>query len=84
MVFVLDVYSWMIAVWQVANHMRTELPQDALVMPLRRRKIKKDSGLIHHSGREDLVPPATNRRLALLVGSHLCGDRPISRARISH
>ena len=49
--FVLDVYSRMIAGWQVANHMRTELPLNALEMALWRRKIKKDSGLIHHSDR---------------------------------
>ncbi|MET8012846.1 IS3 family transposase [Streptomyces sp. NPDC005271] len=49
--FVLDVYSWMIVGWQVANHMRTELPLDALEMALWRRRIKKDSGLIHHSDR---------------------------------
>lgn len=36
---------------QVANHMRTELPLDALEMALWRRRIKKDSGLIHHSDR---------------------------------
>jgi putative transposase len=30
--FVLDVYSRMIVGWQVANHMRTELPLDALEM----------------------------------------------------
>jgi len=47
--FVLDVYSRMIVGWQVANHMRTELPLDALEMALWRRRIKKDSGLIHHS-----------------------------------
>ncbi|WTB86824.1 IS3 family transposase [Streptomyces cellulosae] len=49
--FVLDVYSRMIVGWQVANHMRTELPLDALEMALWRRRIKKDSGLIHHSDR---------------------------------
>uniref|UniRef100_UPI0006540492 integrase core domain-containing protein n=1 Tax=Streptomyces sp. HNS054 TaxID=1662446 RepID=UPI0006540492 len=37
--------------WQVANHMRTELPLDALEMALWRRRIKKDSGLVHHSDR---------------------------------
>lgn len=47
--FVLDVYSRMIVSWQVANHMRTELPLDALEMALWRRRIKKGSGLIHHS-----------------------------------
>ncbi|WP_164837849.1 IS3 family transposase, partial [Streptomyces sp. B27] len=40
---VLDVYSRMIVGWQVANHMRTELPLDALEMALWRRRIKKDS-----------------------------------------
>ncbi|WP_420718723.1 DDE-type integrase/transposase/recombinase, partial [Streptomyces sp. NRRL S-813] len=49
--FVLDVYSRMIVGWQVAGHMRTELPLDALEMALWRRRIKKDSGLIHHSDR---------------------------------
>ncbi|WP_399126842.1 hypothetical protein [Streptomyces sp. ITFR-6] len=37
--------------WQVANHMRAELPLDALQMALWRRRSKKDSGLIHHSDR---------------------------------
>ncbi|MDN3028106.1 IS3 family transposase [Streptomyces sp. S.PB5] len=50
--FVLDVYSRMIVGWQVANHMRTELPLDALEMALWRRRIKTDSGLIHHSDRD--------------------------------
>ncbi|MGW2133531.1 DDE-type integrase/transposase/recombinase [Streptomyces coelicoflavus] len=49
--FVLDVFSWMVAGWQIANHMRTELPLEALEMALWRRRVKKDSGLIHHSDR---------------------------------
>ncbi|MGW9211792.1 IS3 family transposase [Embleya sp. NPDC055664] len=49
--FVLDVYSRMIVGWQLADHLRTELPLDALEMALWRRRIKKDSGLIHHSDR---------------------------------
>ncbi|MGP3945175.1 IS3 family transposase [Streptomyces sp. 6N106] len=49
--FVLDVYSRMIVGWQVAHHMRTELSLDVLEMALWRRRIKKDSGLIHHSDR---------------------------------
>lgn len=40
----------MIVGWQPATHMRTELPQDALEMALR-RGIKKGSGLIHHGDR---------------------------------
>jgi len=47
--FVLDVHSRMIVGWQIADHMRTELPLDALEMALWRRRIKKDSGLIHHT-----------------------------------
>ncbi|MEV5541709.1 DDE-type integrase/transposase/recombinase [Saccharopolyspora shandongensis] len=46
--FVLDVFSRMIVGWQVARHMRTDLP---LGMALWRRHIKSDSGLIHHSDR---------------------------------
>ncbi|GGW79580.1 IS3 family transposase [Streptomyces griseoloalbus] len=49
--FVLDVFSRTIAGWQVANHMRTELPLEALEMTLWRRRIKKDSGLVRHSDR---------------------------------
>ncbi|MFD8197266.1 DDE-type integrase/transposase/recombinase [Streptomyces wuyuanensis] len=49
--FVLDVYSRMIVGWPVANHMRTELPLDAPEMALWRRRVKKDSGPIHHSDR---------------------------------
>lgn len=49
--FVLDVYSRVIVGWQLATHMRTDLPLDALEMALWRRGIKKGSGLIHHSDR---------------------------------
>ncbi|MFF1651740.1 IS3 family transposase [Streptomyces sp. NPDC058240] len=49
--FVLDVYSRMIVGWQLATHMRTDLPLDALEMALWRRGIKRGSGLIHHSDR---------------------------------
>jgi transposase InsO family protein len=49
--FVLDVFSRTIVGWQAANHMRTELPLDALEMAVWRRRIKKESGLIHHSDR---------------------------------
>lgn len=49
--FVLDAYSRRIVGWQAATHMRTDLPLDALEMALWRQKIKKDAGLIHHSGR---------------------------------
>lgn len=46
--FVLDVYSRTIVGWQLATHMRTDLPLDALEMALWRQGIKKGSGLIHH------------------------------------
>lgn len=49
--FVLDAYSRRIVGWQAATHMRTDLPLDALEMALWRQKIKKDSGLVHHSDR---------------------------------
>ncbi|WP_368860186.1 DDE-type integrase/transposase/recombinase [Streptomyces fildesensis] len=49
--FVLDVYSRMIVGWQLATHMRTDLPLNALEMALWRRGIKKGWGLIHHSDR---------------------------------
>jgi transposase InsO family protein len=49
--FVLDAYSRRIVGWQVADHMRTDLPLDALEMALWRQKIKKDTDLIHHSDR---------------------------------
>src|SRR5581483_7255001 len=49
--FVLDAYSRRIVGWQAATHMRTDLPLDALEMALWRQKIKKDTGLVHHSDR---------------------------------
>jgi putative transposase len=49
--FVLDAYSRRIVGWQTATHMRTDLALDALEMALWRQKIKKDSGLVHHSDR---------------------------------
>ncbi|WP_460038169.1 DDE-type integrase/transposase/recombinase [Streptomyces cavourensis] len=55
--FVLDVYSRMSVGWQVANHMRTELPLDALEMALWRPRSKRDYGLIHHSDRGSRYVP---------------------------
>ncbi|MCX5215564.1 IS3 family transposase [Kitasatospora sp. NBC_00240] len=49
--FVLDAHSRRIVGWQIADHMRTDLPLDALEMALWRQKIKKDAELIHHSDR---------------------------------
>lgn len=51
MAFVLDVYSRTIVGWRATNRMRTELPLNAVEMALGRRRIKKDSGVIHHSDR---------------------------------
>ncbi|MGG7569012.1 DDE-type integrase/transposase/recombinase [Streptomyces sirii] len=47
----LDVYSRMIVGWQLATHMRTDLPLAALEMALWRPGIQKGLGLIHHSDR---------------------------------
>ncbi|MGP3985834.1 DDE-type integrase/transposase/recombinase [Streptomyces sp. 3N207] len=49
--FVLDVYSRMIVGWQLATHMRTDFPLDALEMALWRQGLKKGSSLIHHIDR---------------------------------
>lgn len=63
--FVLDVYSRMSVGWQVANHMRTELPLDTLEIALWRPRIKRDYGLIHHSDRGSrYVPIRYTDRLA--------------------
>jgi transposase InsO family protein len=48
--FVLDVYSRMIVGWQLAGHLRTDLPLDALEMALYQRDVHKGP-LIHHSDR---------------------------------
>jgi len=49
--FVLDVFSRRIVGWRVANHMKTELPLDALEMALwvRDRQGSSVNGLIQHS-----------------------------------
>ncbi|WP_376732579.1 DDE-type integrase/transposase/recombinase [Streptomyces broussonetiae] len=48
--FVLDVYSRLMVGWQIAD-MRTELPLGVVEMGLWRRRMKKDSGLVHYSDR---------------------------------
>ncbi len=68
--FVLDVYSRMIVGWQVADHMRTELPLDALEMALWRRRIKKDSGLIRGRRGRDLDEGAVRKGLSPRVGGN--------------
>ncbi|WP_399131800.1 hypothetical protein [Streptomyces sp. ITFR-16] len=62
----------MIVGWQIANHMRTELPLDTLEMALWRRGIKKDSGLIHHSdrGSQGGFNQSLQRWAALIVDVH--------------
>ncbi|UZJ33171.1 hypothetical protein OJ254_26425 [Streptomyces endophytica] len=45
----MDIYSRLIAGWQLATLMLTGLPLDAFEMGLWRRGIKKGSGRIHHS-----------------------------------
>ncbi|GLX02378.1 hypothetical protein Misp02_64640 [Microtetraspora sp. NBRC 16547] len=46
--FVLDVYSRMIVGWKMADHLRTDLPLDAVEMALWQRKVTRGS-LVHHS-----------------------------------
>jgi transposase InsO family protein len=46
--FVLDVFSRLIVGWQLAGHLRTDLPLDALEMAIWPRQAKLD-GLVHHS-----------------------------------
>ena len=46
---VIDLYSRRVVGWAVANHMRTDLPLDALKMAMRLRKSGK--GLVFHSDR---------------------------------
>jgi putative transposase len=47
--FVIDAYSRMIAGWQFASHMRTDLVLDALRMALHQRAPGADVALVHHS-----------------------------------
>lgn len=47
--FVIDVYSRMIAGWQLATHMRSTLVLDALRMALALRTAGADVTLVHHS-----------------------------------
>lgn len=51
MAFVLDACPRRIVGRQAATHMRADLALDALEMALWWQKIKKDSGLVHHSDR---------------------------------
>ncbi|MGX4695237.1 IS3 family transposase [Streptomyces sp. JNUCC 63] len=77
--FVLDVFSRTIVGWQVAHHMRTELPLDALEMALWRRRIKKDSGLVHHSDSEYVecwMSPGFLARTATDARGYRCRDAP--------
>lgn len=46
--FVLDVFSRMVVGWQTADHLRTDLPLDALEMALWNRKVHYGQ-TIHHS-----------------------------------
>lgn len=61
----------MIVGWQLATHMRTDLPLAALEMASWRRGIKKGSGLIHHSDRG-------SQYVSIRYGEHLieAGEKP--------
>jgi len=47
--FVIDCYSRFIVGWRLADHMRTDLPLDALDMALHQRQVHKGQ-TVHHSG----------------------------------
>nr|WP_245956703.1 IS3 family transposase [Nonomuraea fuscirosea] len=51
--FVIDVYSRMIVGWRLTDHLRTDLPLDALEMAIWRRgsRVEALDGLVHHSDR---------------------------------
>ncbi|WP_411268450.1 IS3 family transposase [Nonomuraea sp. PA05] len=51
--FVIDVFSRMIVGWQLTDHLRTDLPLDALEMAIWRRSGQAGplDGLVHHSDR---------------------------------
>ena len=48
---VLDLFSRRVVGWALADHMRTELPLDALQMALERRILDGPGSLVHHSDR---------------------------------
>ncbi len=48
--FIIDVYSRFIVGWRLAEHMRTDLPLDALEMALWQRQVHNGQ-LVHHSDR---------------------------------
>jgi len=53
--FVIDCYARKIAGWRLANHMRTDLPLDALEMALHQRQVHNGQ-TIHHSDHGFAVP----------------------------
>ncbi|GII55629.1 hypothetical protein Pth03_40180 [Planotetraspora thailandica] len=63
--FVIDVYSRMIVGWRLTDHLRTDLPLDALEIALWRRGGQVD-GLVHHSDRG--CQYLSRRRRSLLGG----------------
>jgi transposase InsO family protein len=46
--FILDVFSRLLVGWQLASHLRTDLPLDALEMAIWRRQLRSGE-LVHHS-----------------------------------
>lgn len=49
--FVMDLYSRMIVGWEVADHLRSDLPLSALEMAIWLRRRNLDDALVHHSDR---------------------------------
>ena len=66
---VLDVFSRRVVGWAVADHMRTELPLEALAMALRDRR--PPPGLVHHSDRGSQYA-SHDYQAALKQGAMLC------------
>ena len=76
--FVIDCFSRFIVGWRLADHMRTDLPLDALEMALSLRQIHKGQ-TVHHSdhGSQRQNKRSTSRRNAGAPGDFI-GDLPVN------
>ena len=70
---VLDLFSRRIVGWSVANHMRTELISDALLMAIGRRRPSGD--LLHHSDRGSQYASADYQQLLKRQGIRVSMSR---------
>jgi len=64
--FVLDAYSRMIVGWQTANHLRTDLPLDALEMALWARRVHYGQTIHHSDAGSQYTAIRYNERLSTL------------------